>query len=216
MSERVIPTLDFERALLDRGFARLGAMDEVGRGALAGPVSVGVVVIDAHVREVPEGVRDSKQLSAPRRERLAPLIREWALDSAVGHASAAVIDEVGIVAAMAFAAMAALESLTLRPEIILLDGSHDWLSACSPGARVETKVRADTSCAAVSAASVIAKVARDELMVELASEFSAYAWESNKGYASESHLEALRTFGECEQHRRSWNLPGRQATLWAP
>ena len=213
---RTAPTLDEEHSIMALGFQTLGAIDEVGRGAIAGPATVGVVVINATVRTAPAGVRDSKQLSALQRRALVPVILAWAVDSAVGHASAEVVDEIGIIAALAHAAKQALRRLTVRPDVILLDGSHDWLGAHGiDDVPIITKVRADATCAAVGAASVLAKVQRDDLMIEMAQQFPRYGWEANKGYASARHMEAVREFGACIQHRRSWNLPIRQETLRA-
>jgi ribonuclease HII len=209
------PTLDVELEILSRGYRVLGAIDEVGRGAIAGPASAGVVVIDQSVGAVPAGVRDSKKLSPAQRRKLVPMIQSWAVDSAVAHASAAEVDELGIVRALALAARRAMALLDITPDVILLDGSHDWLSSAGDQFSVITKVRADLTCAAVSAASVLAKVQRDDLMVQRASTYPKYAWESNKGYASAAHLDAIRENGTCDEHRRSWNLPGVQRALWS-
>ncbi len=212
------PSLAVERSLLNDRLRFLAAMDEVGRGALAGPVSVGVVLIDSSVLPQPAGVRDSKLLSANTRQVLAPLISEWALDCAVGHATAAEIDDVGIIAALRLAGSRALAGLSPRPQVILLDGSHDWLTDplavglfAAPdrvGPEVVTRVRADLECAAVAAASVLAKVERDEQMSTLALAHPGFGWAANKGYASAEHQRALAQLGPSEQHRRSWRLPG--------
>jgi ribonuclease HII len=212
------PTLRLERGLLSSGGALLGSVDEVGRGALSGPVSVGIVVVDATVGRAPSGVRDSKLLTPQARVELAPRIRVWAMDWAVGHASAQEIDDVGIIAALRLAGRRALAQLSRQPDVILLDGSHDWLS--TPGqqsmfaeaaepldARVVTKVKADMTCASVAAASVLAKTERDALMMALSHDHPHYRWDENKGYATPEHLAALRQHGTCEQHRRSWRLP---------
>lgn len=193
-------------------------VDEVGRGALSGPVTVGVVLVDPSVTRSLAGVRDSKLLTAQARQDLVPRIRRWAVASAVGHASAAEIDEVGIIAALRRAGMRALAALPVTPDAILLDGSHDWLTPPAqaslladeePGvpAPVTTRVKADLSCASVAAASVLAKVERDAIMTGLAGAHPHYGWAHNKGYASPDHLDALRVHGPCDQHRRSWNLP---------
>lgn len=207
------PSLRFERALLreisdDRRTPVLAAIDEVGRGALAGPVAVGVVLIDASCRAAPHGVRDSKLCPPGEREMLAPRVRRWAKGCAVGMASAEEIDAIGLTAALALSASRALNALGEPPDVILLDGSHNYLSRSCPGVRVSTRVSADRTCAAVAAASIIAKVARDRLMEELGRAAPGYGWQSNRGYAAPEHLDALRRHGPTPWHRRSWNLPG--------
>lgn len=203
-------TLRVERALLRQlpAGSALGAVDEVGRGALAGPVAVGVVVIDASVGPAPRGVRDSKSCDAATRERLAPLVRAWAVRSAVGMSSPREIDDLGMTASLALAAARAVNAIGVVPEVILLDGSHDWFSRAVPQSRVVTRVKADATCAAVAAASIIAKVSRDAHMVSLARLEPAYGWEANKGYGSPDHIDALARLGPSASHRLSWQLPG--------
>lgn len=210
-------TLRVEKAMLRSGSRLLCSMDEVGRGALSGPVSVGVVLIDASVRRTLPGVRDSKLLTPAARVWLVPRIQRWVVGYAVGHAAAAEIDEIGIIAALRRAGRRALAALPEEPDAILLDGHHDWLSTpeqealfdeCHlPIARVTTRVKADLTCASVAAASVLAKTDRDALMVGLAGEYPNYGWDENKGYATPEHLDAIRRLGSCVQHRRSWRLP---------
>jgi ribonuclease HII len=203
-------SLRLERSLLrDAGPGRLlVAIDEVGRGALAGPVAVGVVVIDDAVSSAPRGVRDSKDCDPPTRERLAPKVRAWARRSAVGMASSTEVDDIGIIAALALAAARAINATGLQPDIVLLDGKHDWISRVTPGATTVTRVKADASCAAVAAASIIAKVARDAHMVELSESYPDYDWSRNKGYAAPEHVAALERLGPSPWHRVSWRLPG--------
>ena len=166
------PTLDFETQLHHGGARFVIGCDEVGRGAIAGPVAVGLCVVDVSVGAMPEGLRDSKLLSEKRREALAPLAASWALFSAVGLATAREVDEVGIIAALGLAGKRALVSLheagaALRDSVILLDGSHDWLTpALQSPLRLTTRMKADRDCASVAAASVVAKVHRDRLMID--------------------------------------------------
>ena len=214
------PSLRAERAFQRDGFRVLAGMDEVGRGALAGPVSVGVVLIDEACPSAPTGVRDSKLLTPPAREAMVPKIRRWCVGHAVGHASADEIDEVGIIAALRLAGNRALAQLDVVPDLVILDGNHDWLTA--PGEvgllayggdgaatpPVTTMVKADLTCSSVAAASVLAKVTRDAMMVAHSAEHPAYGWAENKGYAAPEHLAALRALGPCALHRRSWRLPG--------
>ncbi len=218
------PTLRVERSLQRQGHRVLAGMDEVGRGALAGPVSVGVVVIDETCRSAPVGVKDSKLLTPAHRRRMVRPIRRWALCYAVGHATPAEIDEIGIMGGLRLAGTRALDAILLTgvvPDLVILDGNHDWLTppdevgllafADSAGPRlppVTTMVKADLRCSSVAAASVLAKVERDDLMVELDPAHPAYGWAVNKGYAAPEHLHALEAHGPSEHHRRSWRLPG--------
>src|SRR3954464_16038941 len=126
------PHLRLEKELLRSGVERLAAMDEVGRGALAGPVSVGVLVVTARIGRVPAGLKDSKLLSPQVREMLLPVVRRWAGEFAVGHASAAEIDAVGIIAALRLAGRRALAALSAPVDAVLLDGNHDYLSEPEP------------------------------------------------------------------------------------
>ena len=214
-------TREVELALGGR-FGVVAGMDEVGRGALAGPVAVGVALVDATVGEPPAGLTDSKALSARRREALCEPIRDWVLDAAIGYSSPGEVDDVGIVGALRLAGLRALGEVAgrgLLPGVVLLDGVHDWLSVpdadlftraplgpAGPGVPVVTRVKADLTCAVVSAASVLAKVARDAVMRGLAD--PGYDWCHNKGYASPAHVRALAQLGPCNLHRRSWRLPG--------
>lgn len=195
----------------------IAGCDEVGRGALGGPVTVGVAVVDLGVCGAPpEGLADSKLLTARRREQLVPLVGRWAVAWGVGHASAAEIDERGLTAALRLAGVRALAACEVTPDLVLLDGRHDWLSTpTQPGwldddtvvPPVITRIGADRTCATVAAASVLAKVTRDRLMADLALRHPHYAWEVNKGYGSPAHLAALTHHGPCAEHRRSWRLP---------
>ena len=207
-------TLRVERALLREASpgALLAAIDEVGRGALAGPVAVGVVIIDAESVAAPQGVRDSKECDRGTRENLAPRVRAWAHRSSVGMASSMEIDAIGIIGALALAAARALNATGVRPEVVLLDGKHDWLSRVTPGAQVVTRIQADATCAAVAAASIIAKVTRDAHMVSLDHECPEYGWRGNKGYAAPDHIAALERLGPSPWHRVSWKLPGVSTT----
>lgn len=215
----VKPSLRLERELQRAGHRVLAGMDEVGRGALAGPVSVGVAVIDESCPSAPAGVRDSKLLAPSARVAMVPRLTRWAQAHAVGHALPAEIDEIGIIAALRLAGTRALARLDVVPDLVLLDGAHDWLTdphevgllaqpdGCSTPP-VRTIVKGDMKCSSVAAASVLAKVERDALMTDLAREHPLYAWADNKGYSASAHLEALAAHGPCHHHRRSWSLPG--------
>jgi len=204
------PHLDVESALLTAGARFVIGCDEVGRGALAGPVGVGFVAIDTSVTPIPAGLRDSKMLSQPKRELLAPLASAWAAHSAVGLASAAEIDELGIIACLGLAGKRALAELyaagvDVAGSVVLLDGSDDWLNkALKTPLRVVTRVKADRDCGSVAAASVIAKVHRDRLMIEADAELPGYGWSGNKGYGSAEHMSAIGRLGPTPLHRKSW------------
>lgn len=209
----VAPRLTVERRLL-KEHALVIACDEVGRGALAGPVAVGAAVMDAagaH-RRIPEGLRDSKLVAEHRRPDVAARAAAWVDASAVGWASAAEIDEVGIIRALGLAALRAIADLRaagIVPEeaIVILDGNHDYITpAGGSGLRVRPIVKADRDCASAAAASVLAKVARDDLMTRLHDEHPVYRWERNKGYASLEHRDAIRAHGLSAHHRASWAI----------
>ena len=202
------PTLDVERAHFDAGARIVAGMDEVGRGAIAGPVMIGVVAIDASVGEIPKGLRDSKLMTPKRRDAMVPVVKEWGLAWAVGAASNDEIDRFGIVTALGLAASRALQSLGVVPDVVILDGNTKFLVEEPGGPRIETRIKADQDCACVSAASVIAKVQRDTLMQELHEAHPHYGWDGNKGYGAKVHTDALRTHGLTDLHRRSWTLLG--------
>lgn len=231
--------LTHECALVAPGEFIIG-VDEVGRGALAGPVCVGAVLVKPHESSwVPNGLTDSKLLSAALRAKLIPEIRAWCAAAAVGFASAAEIDAIGIIVALRRAAERAIaELMTSRPcaqsSLVLLDGHHDWLTRpqdvltlpyesarpdphprhnddVSPVARVATKVKADVSCASVAAASVLAKQTRDAHLADLSELHPEYGWRSNKGYAAAVHRTAIATHGVTDEHRWSWNLLAQDA-----
>ena len=209
----VAPRLTIERRLL-KEHALVIACDEVGRGALAGPVAVGAAVVDASGarRRIPEGLRDSKLVVEHRRAEVAERARGWVAASAVGWADAAEIDRVGIIRALGLAALRAIAELRafgVVPEdaVIILDGNHDYITpAGGAGLRVQPIVKADRDCASASAASVIAKVARDAHMIQLHDELPAYQWLRNKGYASPEHRDAIRQYGLSPHHRASWAI----------
>jgi ribonuclease HII len=206
----VRPSLRLEKKLLADGRVTVIGMDEVGRGAIAGPVAVGVAAVTVDIGRVPQGLADSKLLTAARREALDPVVRRWTR-TAVGMASASVVDEQGIVPALGQAgasAIAALvaEGLSLDGAVVVLDGSFDWLTRAVPADPLEVvvRVKADRDCASVAAASVVAKVARDALMTAAHAEAPHYAWASNKGYGSTAHYDAIRSVGAHALHRKSW------------
>lgn len=206
----VDPTLDYEAGLHAQGARFVIGCDEVGRGAIAGPVAVGLCVVDNAMSAIPPGLRDSKMLSEKRREQLAPLSVSWARFSAVGLASALEVDQLGISAALGLAGKRALGILhaagaSIRDSIVLLDGHFDWLNpALSTPLPLRTLIKADSQCASVAAASVVAKVHRDRIMIEADSQIPGYGWAGNKGYGSAAHYLAIAELGATDLHRRSW------------
>ena len=232
------PHLSVEKELFRTGpVARLAGMDEVGRGALAGPVTIGVVVVTASVGRVPAGLRDSKLLTPAARDALVSPVRRWATDFAVGHASPEEIDAHGIMVALRLAGERALARLSSPVDAVLLDGNYNYLTprppepdpdaprqdiglfdapppappTCPP---VHVRIKADMTCAAVAAASILAKTERDRMLVELARRYPAYGLDINKGYCTPEHSAALRRWGPSAVHRRSWRLPGEDPGLW--
>lgn len=211
--------LEYERALLARGEIVVG-IDEVGRGALAGPLTVGAVAI-CKESTPPEGLNDSKLLSAAQREALVEPLRQWAAAWALGSVSAGEIDAWGLRMALAVAATRAIDALALVPTHALVDGSFNLLRAPANVALgrafppplsyatlpVTTVVKGDRTCATIAAAAVLAKVHRDSIMVALDGQRDAYGWASNKGYGVPEHLDALRRQGPSNQHRQTWSLP---------
>jgi len=247
-----VPTRELELALLERsrklysgvGNAKntptcapasqlqcVAGIDEVGRGAIAGPLAVGVAVIAGSEGEPPSGLTDSKQLTARRRETMFDQLSAWPAAWAVGTASAEEIDREGLTPALrlaAFRALGTIEKIGFSPRLLLLDGSFDYLSAptdlfaaadrrppaSSPAAPLETEiprevttvVKGDGKSMVIAAASVLAKVTRDRLMSDLSD--PGYGWAKNKGYASAQHLQAIAQMGLEIDHRLSWHLQG--------
>jgi ribonuclease HII len=221
------PDLAQERLLHAGGHARVAGLDEVGRGAWAGPLTVGVAVVrrGADERSMPAWLRDSKQLSEARREDIFESVGAWCGEWAVGHAWPGECDEWGMTVAWRLAAERALGRLQRVPDALLIDGPHNLLRRPDgdPEAfagSVQPITGGDARCASVAAASVLAKVVRDRLMRGESPHFPAYGFERNKGYPSPSHQTALRGYGLSAIHRRSWSyvhdLPwgaGLQTTL---
>ena len=196
------PTYDLEAALLGKGYSLVAGMDEVGRGPLAGPVVAGVVILPPNpTKPWLKLVRDSKQMTPTQRERVAPYLEAEALAVQTGAASAAEIDDLGIVAATRLAMERALNSLALMPQYLLLDAFP------LPGVDIpqSAMVRGDVHCLSIAAASVVAKVTRDRLMVEQDARYPGYGFARNKGYATREHVLGLETLGPCPIHRYSFS-----------
>ncbi|MFF3322874.1 ribonuclease HII [Streptomyces sp. NPDC002889] len=194
------PTHTVERSIRATTGAKIVAgVDEVGRGAWAGPVTVCAAVTG--LRRPPVGLTDSKLISPKRRTEMAGQLESWVTAHALGHASPEEIDEFGMTAALRLAAVRALDGLPVRPDAVILDGKHDYLGA--PWL-VRTVIKGDQSCVAVAAASVIAKVCRDAMMAELQGEWADFAFAENAGYPSPVHKAALAALGPTPHHRLSW------------
>ncbi|MDJ0498648.1 MAG: ribonuclease HII [Acidimicrobiia bacterium] len=192
------PSLRRERELWAMGREVVVGMDEVGRGAWAGPVSVGAAVLPRNRRVYK--VRDSKMLTESERESLFARLTDWCVAWSVGHASHQECDELGMTAALELAASRALVGLQLEPDHILLDGNWDFAG----GGNAELIVKGDSRSLSIAAASILAKVTRDRIMRNEADHFPAYAFEHNKGYPGPTHKAALHALGPSTIHRRSW------------
>jgi len=196
----------------------VGGLDEVGRGAWAGPMFVGVVLVDASTKPVPAGTRDSKMLTANARRNLSPQLATWCVAWAIGEVSAAEIDEHGLSRSLGIAARRALDALPSAPTCLIVDGKSDFvtprfegsaLPACRAGMEVRPVVRADAKCGSVAAASVLAKVARDDVMVRLAGQHPGFGFDQHKGYGTSEHAAAIAVHGLTGLHRRSWTFAER-------
>ena len=215
MSSSQFPTTEVERSL---GAARyVIGIDEVGRGAIAGPVAVGAFVLDLHTFEeskIPTKLQDSKLMSERNRESVFEELVNWQPGYAVGFVNAESIDKNGIVWSLAQAAVNALEQLNQIPTVrdaianqevhLLLDGTHNWLQSVVSRIPITVRAKADRDCVAVAAAACLAKVTRDRYMVDLSHSFPGYLLEGHKGYASAAHIEAVRRLGPSGIHRVSW------------
>ena len=180
------------------GLQVICGVDEAGRGPLAGPVCAAAVILPNHL-QIP-GLTDSKKLTDKKRRELFPAIQEQAIAYGIGLASEGEIDEINILQATFLAMRRALDQLRVRPEIALIDGNRET----DFGLPVKTVVKGDSLSANIAAASILAKVTRDNIMVELAQKYPEYGFEIHKGYGTRAHYEALRTYGPCPIHRKTF------------
>jgi ribonuclease HII len=198
---RQVPTLEIEELYWSQGVEPIAGVDEAGRGPLAGPVVAAAVILPKGL--MIDGVNDSKKLSAKQRERLYHIIYDQALSVGVGIVGHDVIDRINIFQASILAMRKAVEKLRVPFGILLADGNsfrHDrW--------RFENIVHGDARSVTIAAASIIAKVTRDSLMLEYHEQFPLYGFDRHKGYGTKRHFEALRLHGACPIHRRSFRLP---------
>ncbi len=195
---RAFPTLALETVLIQSCGGLVCGVDEAGRGPWAGPVSAGAVILNPD--DLPEGIDDSKALTHARRETLEIEIKARAVAWGVGFASVEEIAELNILHATGLAMCRAIEAMSVQPAAALVDGNYRFKLPCE----VQTVVGGDGLSLSIAAASILAKTARDRLMVELDAEYPGYGFAGHKGYNAPVHQEALKTLGPCPAHRRSW------------
>nr|WP_085819064.1 ribonuclease HII [Roseovarius halotolerans] len=192
------PDFSLELAAQASGARRIAGVDEVGRGPLAGPVTAAAVVLD--IARIPEGLNDSKRLSAKRRAELHDAIFAMA-EVSIAHASVEEIDMINILRASHLAMERAIAGLSSAPDLALIDGNMIPRGLTVPAQAV---VKGDGKSLSIAAASIVAKITRDRMMWDLAQQFPGYGWETNAGYPSKSHREALQNIGLTPHHRRSF------------
>lgn len=205
MKRQTVPSLSFERALWSEGAKVVVGVDEVGRGAWAGPISVGAAVLPRDKRV--NNVRDSKMLSENERERLFDRVAGWCQTWAVGHASQVECDLFGMAEAQRLAAKRAIAGLGVTPDHVLIDGNWDFVNVGT----THKLIKGDARCLSISAASILAKVTRDRIIRSESRHYPLYNFDNNKGYPCPRHKAALRAYGPSAIHRRRWvfmdNLP---------
>ena len=195
-----VDKLRFERELQIKGNRYIAGVDEVGRGPLAGPVVCAAVIMPLDEASIIEGIDDSKKLSEKKRERLAVLIKERALAYTIVEIDEKTIDEINILQATKLGMKRALEALKITPDTVLTDGNMT-LDISYPQKSV---IHGDALSYSIGAASIIAKVHRDRLMVEYAETYPHYAFEKNKGYGTAAHIQGIKEHGICKIHRRTF------------
>ena len=189
---------DIENGYYEQGIRLICGVDEAGRGPLAGPVCAAAVILPANL-EIP-GLNDSKKLSDKRRRELFPVICREAIAWSVAFADHNEIDEINILQATYLAMERAIKGLSVEPELALIDGNR----AKDFGVPVQTVIHGDSLSASIAAASILAKVSRDDLMLEMEKEYPGYGFEIHKGYGTKAHYEAIKQHGVCEIHRLSF------------
>lgn len=195
---RAFPTLTLETMLAQRVGGPVCGVDEAGRGPWAGPVSAAAVILNPD--DLPPGIDDSKALTEKRRDELAIQIKARAVAWGVGFASVEEIDELNILKATGLAMCRAIEQLTITPVAALVDGNYRFALPCE----VQTVVKGDSLSLSIAAASILAKTARDRLMIELDDHHPGYGFARHKGYNAPAHQAALQSLGPCPAHRRTW------------
>ncbi|WP_306154284.1 ribonuclease HII [Roseovarius sp. MMSF_3281] len=192
------PDFSHEQEAITRGYARVAGVDEVGRGPLAGPVTAAAVILNPG--NIPEGLHDSKKLSAKRRAALHDALMECA-EVSVAHATVEEIDALNILRASHLAMERAIAGLSTPPDMALIDGNMIPRDLPLPARAI---IKGDAVSLSISAASIVAKIRRDRIMWDLAQQFPGYGWDSNAGYPSKTHKEALQNLGVTPHHRRSF------------
>ena len=188
----------YEDLYTQKGYQVICGVDEAGRGPLAGPVCAAAVILPAHL-EIP-GLDDSKKLSDKRRRELFPIIKEQALAYSIAFASEKEIDDINILQATFLAMERAITQLGTKPDLALIDGNR----AKDFGIPVETVIHGDSLSASIAAASVLAKVTRDDYMLQMSGQYPGYDFDIHKGYGTKAHYAALREHGPCPIHRMSF------------
>ena len=189
---------EIEDTFFSDGTKIICGVDEAGRGPLAGPVYAAAVILPPHL-DIPD-LTDSKKLSDKKRRELFPIIQEQAIAYGIGSASEGEIDDINILQATFLAMRGALGQLAVKPDLALIDGNRET----DFGIPVKTVVKGDSLSANIAAASVLAKVSRDDWMLEMAKQYPQYGFEVHKGYPTRAHYDALRTYGPCPIHRMSF------------
>lgn len=189
---------EIEQSFLEQGYTVICGVDEAGRGPLAGPVCAAAVILPSNA-DIP-GLNDSKKLSDKKRRELFPVIKEKAIAFGIGLASHEEIDEINILQATFLAMQRAIDQLKVKPDLALVDGNR----STDFGVPVQTVVHGDSLSASIAAASILAKVTRDDIMEAMASEYPGYGFEIHKGYGTKAHYEALRIRGACAIHRKTF------------
>lgn len=189
---------EIEDSFFDQGYSLLCGVDEAGRGPLAGPVCAAAVILPKHL-QIP-GLGDSKKLTDKKRRELFPVIQQQAIAYGIGFASEQEIDEINILQATFLAMRRALDQLSVRPDLALIDGNRET----DFGLPVRTVVKGDSLSANIAAASILAKVSRDDVMLKLAQDYPQYGFDIHKGYGTKAHYQALRDFDPCPIHRRTF------------
>lgn len=196
---KTVPDYSLETELATQGFSHIVGVDEVGRGPWCGPVTAAAVWLDPV--HIPEGLNDSKKLSAAKRDLALEQIHLFA-DVSIGHASVAEIDELNILRASHLAMERAIAGLSVPADFALIDGN--LVPKGLRGLKTQTVVKGDSKSVSIAAASIVAKICRDQIMVALAQQYPGYGWETNAGYGTKAHQEGLRNLGVTPHHRRSF------------
>jgi len=196
---KTLELFNFDKLYFDKGLRFVSGIDEAGRGPLAGPVVAAAVILSDNT--IIEEVNDSKKLTPKKRELLFEIIKTKALSYGIGIVDSITIDKINILQATFLAMKQALDQLTVKPEIVLVDGNHKI-----PGLEIkqEAIVSGDAKSQSIACASILAKVTRDKIMDEYAKQYPQYLFEKHKGYGTKTHIEAIRKFGACPIHRKTF------------